>query len=1047
MHQRHLNNRFESHLIENREVRIFLSSTFSDMDAERSALVKRFDKLKLKANRRNVSLSLLDLRWGVTDEEARTGKVLSVCLNEIENSHPFFIGLLGSRYGYAPRMSEIEKNPDLEERYPWICEDIAQERSITEIEMQYGVLRNQEDVDATFFIKAMPDTLPDDSERLTSLKSKIRHQQRFPVGEYTSIENLCDQVEKTVTSLLDKYYSDADNTRLGRERNIQRAYMNSRHKFYVRNQKDFDRLNEFLRNNERYLAVTGASGMGKSALIANWLKEVEKQEDCPYNIIFHFVGNTFGGNDYEEVLQHISDEIFDLYKGIDVRLGNTESAEEKAQRYMNEALLNGKPLLIVIDGVDQLSNRGHAKLLNWLPQSAVKLKYIFSTLETDDTMQLFLSHEYPVITIGHLSEEQRYTFIVNYLACVGKKLSNNQIQIILQARVTENPMVLKTLLDELICFGSYEHLNERINYYSSSISKSDFFSRMLQRMEEDYKEVEHILSLIAVSEQGLTEDEILSVTGMRPIDWHIFYCAFSNYFTIGNGLIMYTHKYIAESVSSRYHIANENNALKYRTEIIRYFLDAENVDYERKTSELAFQYYKSNNWKQLYQTILDFDAFVIFDSTDKGREHLALYWRQLLEVDSKQYQLRNYLDLPYENINIEDLLYREIGLFVNMYFSDSETSMKYYQTYELMLKFSGMENDPYLASCYNNIASEYCDNGKFDEAEESYLKAIAIYEETLGREHLDTATTYHNLGENYMEQGNYVMALNYFDKALRVREKKLGVNSPETADTYNGLASVNKHLGNFDIAEEMYVKALKITESSLGVAHPKTITSYNNYGLFCLKIEDWPKAIELFSKALTNSIKILGMHHLLTASIYNNLSSSYYSLKDYKKALEYANQSLEIVKKVYGEEHSKVGQEYNNIAMIYLTMGELRKSAQFLAKAKSVLEETLDSSNPLIATIYYNIGTLLCEIREYSKALEYLFKALDIRKKISGGTDPDTATAYNGVGIVYYYIGNLSKSLEYLNKAKNVYMNIFGIQSSQVQQCNRTIELVKTGNK
>lgn len=286
MMEQQANSRFESHLIENREVRIFLSSTFSDMEVERSALVKRFNKLKLEANRRNVSLSLLDLRWGVTDEEARTGKVLSVCLNEIENSHPFFIGLLGSRYGYAPRMSEIDKNPDLEERYPWICEDIEQEKSITEIEMQYGVLRNQEGVDAAFFIKAMPETLPDDNEKLTNLKTKIRHQQRFPVGDYISIEDLCDQVENAVMALLDKYFSDSDNTRLERERSIQRSYMNSRHKFYIRKQEDFDRLNEFLRNEEHHLVVTGASGIGKSALIANWLKELEKQEDCPYNIIY-----------------------------------------------------------------------------------------------------------------------------------------------------------------------------------------------------------------------------------------------------------------------------------------------------------------------------------------------------------------------------------------------------------------------------------------------------------------------------------------------------------------------------------------------------------------------------------------------------------------------------------------------------------------------------------------------------------------------------------------------------------------------------------------
>ena len=61
--------RFDSHaLIENREIRVFLSSTFSDMEAERNALLKTFDALRLTANRRNVTLSVLDLRWGVTDE-------------------------------------------------------------------------------------------------------------------------------------------------------------------------------------------------------------------------------------------------------------------------------------------------------------------------------------------------------------------------------------------------------------------------------------------------------------------------------------------------------------------------------------------------------------------------------------------------------------------------------------------------------------------------------------------------------------------------------------------------------------------------------------------------------------------------------------------------------------------------------------------------------------------------------------------------------------------------------------------------------------------
>ena len=159
------------------------------MDAERTALIKTFDTLKIEANQRNVTLSVVDLRWGVTEEEARSGKVLSVCFEEIEHSHPFFIGLLGSRYGTSPSLSELEKNPELEERYPWIRKDIEDGMSITEMEIQYGILRNSHDVDAAFFIKATPGTVPDDTIRLTLLKEEIKSQNRFVHDEYDSIDD------------------------------------------------------------------------------------------------------------------------------------------------------------------------------------------------------------------------------------------------------------------------------------------------------------------------------------------------------------------------------------------------------------------------------------------------------------------------------------------------------------------------------------------------------------------------------------------------------------------------------------------------------------------------------------------------------------------------------------------------------------------------------------------------------------------------------------------------------------------------------------------
>jgi hypothetical protein len=39
----------------------------------------------------------VDLRWGITEEQAARGEVLPVCFAEIEKCRPYFVGLLGDR--------------------------------------------------------------------------------------------------------------------------------------------------------------------------------------------------------------------------------------------------------------------------------------------------------------------------------------------------------------------------------------------------------------------------------------------------------------------------------------------------------------------------------------------------------------------------------------------------------------------------------------------------------------------------------------------------------------------------------------------------------------------------------------------------------------------------------------------------------------------------------------------------------------------------------------------------------------------------------------
>ena len=103
--------------IKRREIRVFVSSTFRDMVAERDELLKIvFPKLRKRCRDRYVAFSEVDLRWGITEEQAAEGQVLPVCLQEIHRCRPYFIGILGERYGWVPR--DIPK--ELIEREPWL---------------------------------------------------------------------------------------------------------------------------------------------------------------------------------------------------------------------------------------------------------------------------------------------------------------------------------------------------------------------------------------------------------------------------------------------------------------------------------------------------------------------------------------------------------------------------------------------------------------------------------------------------------------------------------------------------------------------------------------------------------------------------------------------------------------------------------------------------------------------------------------------------------------------------------------------------------------
>ena len=1051
--------------LDNRQIRIFLSSTFSDMQEERDALIKTFNSLKVEANKRNVALSIVDLRWGVTEEESKSGKVISVCFNEIEHSHPFFIGLLGSRYGYTPELSELQKNPDLKERYPWIEEAINERLSITEMEMVYGALCNDDTIDAAFYIKETDK--PDDDPKLTALKKKINGQTRFPKDNYSSCDDLCDKVKSAVMTMLDIHFPMRDITPLDRVRSAQDAYINSRHDGYVRRQSDFDRLNEFVASDERYFVVTGDSGMGKSALMANWIKENKNSEK--YNLAYHFVGNSFSGSSHDDILRHLCDEIYDVY-GIKSQTSENKGIDDEAEKAFEELAYVDKPLVIVIDGINQVGDSYQEKQLTWLPRANGKVKFIFTTLADDETMNTFVHSGYTIYKIEPLTLNARMKFAVDYLKNVGKSLTKEQWNRIFTDKENENTMVLKTFLDELICFGTHERINERINYYLNTISISEFYDRVLQRLENDYSNdqdiVRHTLMLLALSENGLTEDEITSITGFRKIEWNLFYCAIYNHLVEKNGNITFSHQYMAKAVEQRYLKDNDEQVIKARREIARYYdtiLTEKSPEWTvgaRMIRELVYQYYMLQDWEELYGVLKYKYGYAAVQEDSPAK--LAKYWKALMKEDKIKYSPAVYLDVDGNDLELANNL-TKIGLFISSYLYDRQIAKLFYekvlslsdsdevvgfkakvynnlaQVYynedrkksvdclmkaaEMSAKYSGKDSVE-TAQIYRNVGAFYgeMDNGKVWEkwkSKEYYLKAIKIFEKHYGSEHYDIAVAYHGLARMYFNDKSYKKALKYNLLALEPMKKAVGVDSKQVAAIYELMGMIYMYEHDFKLTVEYWVKAVEIFEN-IYVGEHDTITSlYELIIRFSTVMGDTETQVK-YQLKYYNVIENSNADIILKINKSHEIGELLFNNGDNEEALKFFNKELEYREKIAFTDNEETSDVYLRMQIIYEELQDSEKAKSCEDKSFEIYDKATDMTEKDKTDSYYRTASRLYGLKDYDNALEFYKKALEIREESPDKNDVSLAMTYKYMANCYNARKDRKEAVEFNRKAAEV---------------------------
>jgi hypothetical protein len=613
-----------------RVIRVFISSTFRDMHAERDELVKRvFPQLRKMCEQRGVTWGDVDLRWGIPDE--RKAEVLPICLAEIHRCRPYFIGLLGERYGWVPEQIAAE----LIEEQPWLKEHL--EHSVTELEILHGVLRNPEMASHAYFYLRDPaylDSLPPEQQaefregptpeeierfgketaeqraaerrrKLARLKESIRRG-RFTVREnYRDPQELGQLVLDDLTGVINALFPEEQKLDpLDREAAEHEAFAASRAGVYIGRQEYFDQLDKHAAGDGPPLVVLGESGGGKSALLANGALQYRRQHTDEL-LITHFIGASPYSADWAAMLRRIMGE-FQRRFGIKLEIPDKPDALRLAfANSLQMAAAQGRVVLI-LDALNQLEDRDGAPDLVWLPpEIPANVRLILSTLPgrpLDDLKK----RGWPTLTVEPLTLDEREALIPKYLEQYTKALSPSRAERIAAAPQTANPLYLRALLEELRVFGAHELLDQRIAHYLEAETIPGLYEKILARYREDYERdrpdlVRDAMTLLWAARRGLSEAELLEMLGSggQPLPrayWSPLYLAAESALVSRSGLIGFSHDYVRQAVRTSCLRSAEAEQAAH-LQLADYFA-AQDLN-PRQVDELPWQLQEAGAWPRL----------------------------------------------------------------------------------------------------------------------------------------------------------------------------------------------------------------------------------------------------------------------------------------------------------------------------------------------------------------------------------------------------------------------------------------------------------------
>ena len=548
-----------------KSVKVFVSSTFKDLELERDRLAGVFNDIQKAIFERRVGLILYDLRWRQRHEKEEP---VRWCLEMVEQCR-YFIGILGYRYGWRPPYNDKGQLN-------------KEEISITEMEIARALEVIPAENRLFFFgdfAQYSPAQIAEESERdlesIVRLKNELvrRGEKIFP---YQDSQQVLAAIASNFRQIVDRDFPPGHKAPLEvfTRSQASREIIEEKTRVFVGRRKYLQLLHQFAASvEENYLTVHAVAGTGKSALLARFIKETEAE---------------FPGTLVAAHYMAAGRQVYDMWLGLAEQLqaGGIISPDEPfdaetLSSTVREALENtDRQVLIVLDGLDEMDEEG--KELAWFPRGLPKnIKILLAVRPVPPWPKLRELPAMGTLELPPLDTEEIAEIIEHYRRNHDLQMDRQDQELLLQ-RAAGNPLFLKVALDEILSTGM------AVGQMATSVSR--LFEQILDRLEQEYggEIIATCLGVIAAGRSGVAEQELLDIIKSSHSCGDDLLLAvtrsLANFIIRRKNLLAFFHPEFERSIMMR---LGKGRMRKYYR-LLADYLHGKGYGYERALSELPY---------------------------------------------------------------------------------------------------------------------------------------------------------------------------------------------------------------------------------------------------------------------------------------------------------------------------------------------------------------------------------------------------------------------------------------------------------------------------